>query len=378
MREALARSDRDFAQAPRRARARAIEIRDRRGGEHGGQGLRLHADLRSKSPLPCCWPPRPAPSSGTLVLQTSRHPAPFFARGSRYRPRCRRCGRVPDQVSLPALPPIPPPLIAVLRRSRRLPRSSGRAARDIGRLDPLRRPAAPARGAPASAPSPRLAPVVITPPPQQDPHPQPARSAIGDLIRLGDMPPIPPALVAKVEPSRLVTSGQRALAKLGYGPMKADGVLGPSTRQAIERFERDRRLTVTGDFAPRTARELAAASGLPVEWCPACARISGSPRICAAARWKASMRCCAGAAPRSRRDLRQVDHLDGTASLYGPAPQSLLRNVGWSACLRRSLGGNARRRGGARGKVRFGPRSLARRDRRRKGRHFLDIAPGEG
>ena len=53
------------------------------------------------------------------------------------------------------------------------------------------------------------------------------------------------------------------------------------------------------------------------------------------------MRCCVGAAPRGGAIFVKVDHLDGTASLYGPAPQSLLRNVGWSACLRRSLGGNA-------------------------------------
>ena len=269
MREALARSDRDFAQAPRRARARAIEIEEIEEGESMGTGSPPSCGpTRSKSPLPCCWPPRPAPSSGTLSCS-------------------RRAGIPPP--SLPAEGPISGPAAAVAARAG--PGQSSGSSSDspsIGR-GPFAGPGAcPCAAAapraifigdlirsgdlpplpvarPASAPSPRLAPVVITPPPQQDPHPQPARSAIGDLIRLGDMPPIPPALVAKVEPSRLVTSGQRALAKLGYGPMKADGVLGPSTRQAIERFERDRRLTVTGDFAPRTARELPAASGLPVE-----------------------------------------------------------------------------------------------------------------
>jgi hypothetical protein len=270
VREALARSDRDFAQAPRRARARAIEIEEIEEGE--SMGDRVSAFVRTY-PLEIAVALLLAAAAGAiiwnaLVLQTSRHPAPFFARGRADIPAPLPPLRpVPDQVSLPALPPIPPPLIAVPSPvPAPAPAQQRPAARDIigdlirsGDLPPL--PVA----RPASAPSPRLAPVVITPPPQQNPHPQPARSTIGDLIRLGDMPPIPPALVAKVEPSRLVTSGQRALAKLGYGPMKADGVLGPSTRQAIERFERDRRLTVTGDFAPRTARELAAASGLPVE-----------------------------------------------------------------------------------------------------------------
>jgi peptidoglycan hydrolase-like protein with peptidoglycan-binding domain len=41
--------------------------------------------------------------------------------------------------------------------------------------------------------------------------------------------------------------------------------MGPGTRQAIERFERDRRLPVTGEFTPRTVRELTAASGISVE-----------------------------------------------------------------------------------------------------------------
>jgi septal ring factor EnvC (AmiA/AmiB activator) len=53
-----------------------------------------------------------------------------------------------------------------------------------------------------------------------------------------------------------VAQAQRALAAFGYGPLEADGVLGPNTRQALERFERDRRLTVTGELNPRTAERL--------------------------------------------------------------------------------------------------------------------------
>jgi peptidoglycan hydrolase-like protein with peptidoglycan-binding domain len=41
--------------------------------------------------------------------------------------------------------------------------------------------------------------------------------------------------------------------------------MGPGTRQAIERFERERKLTVTGELGPRTVRELAAAAGQPIE-----------------------------------------------------------------------------------------------------------------
>jgi peptidoglycan hydrolase-like protein with peptidoglycan-binding domain len=71
--------------------------------------------------------------------------------------------------------------------------------------------------------------------------------------------------VGRPEPTRIVTSGQKALSKLGYGPLTADGVMGQTTRQAVERFERDRRLPVTGEISGRTARELAAQAGIPVE-----------------------------------------------------------------------------------------------------------------
>nr|WP_281409345.1 peptidoglycan-binding domain-containing protein [Microvirga terricola] len=78
---------------------------------------------------------------------------------------------------------------------------------------------------------------------------------------MGGPVPTPPANVGK---SDVVLSGQRALAKLGYN-VKPDGVMGAGTRQAIERFEQERRLPVTGDFSPRTIRELAAASGIAVQ-----------------------------------------------------------------------------------------------------------------
>jgi hypothetical protein len=88
-----------------------------------------------------------------------------------------------------------------------------------------------------------------------------ARDPIGDLIRGGD--PAAPTLADRSanEPARPVAAAQRALIKLGYGLPKADGVNGAATRTAIERFEKDRRLPVTGELNARTLRELGAASG---------------------------------------------------------------------------------------------------------------------
>jgi peptidoglycan hydrolase-like protein with peptidoglycan-binding domain len=55
------------------------------------------------------------------------------------------------------------------------------------------------------------------------------------------------------------------LSKLGYAALRSDGVIGPGTRQAIEKFERDRRLPVTGELNPRTVRELSAQAGMAIE-----------------------------------------------------------------------------------------------------------------
>ena len=47
--------------------------------------------------------------------------------------------------------------------------------------------------------------------------------------------------------------------------IKATGVYDPETRSAIEKFERDRRLPVTGQLSDRLVRELAAMTGRPLE-----------------------------------------------------------------------------------------------------------------
>jgi peptidoglycan hydrolase-like protein with peptidoglycan-binding domain len=58
---------------------------------------------------------------------------------------------------------------------------------------------------------------------------------------------------------------QRALADFGYGQIKSTGVYDSDTRSAIERFELDRQLPVTGQISDRFVRELAAMTGRPLE-----------------------------------------------------------------------------------------------------------------
>jgi Putative peptidoglycan binding domain len=58
---------------------------------------------------------------------------------------------------------------------------------------------------------------------------------------------------------------QRALNEYGYGPIKATGAYDDATRAAITRFEKDHNLPPTGQVTPRFRRELATATGRPLD-----------------------------------------------------------------------------------------------------------------
>jgi peptidoglycan hydrolase-like protein with peptidoglycan-binding domain len=68
-----------------------------------------------------------------------------------------------------------------------------------------------------------------------------------------------------IAPTPRVIAVQRALNDYGYGPVKATGVYGSETIAAIQKFERDRKMPVTGQISPRLMRELAALTGRPLE-----------------------------------------------------------------------------------------------------------------
>ena len=58
---------------------------------------------------------------------------------------------------------------------------------------------------------------------------------------------------------------QRTLTEYGYGQLKPTGTVGSDTQVAIQKFERDRKLPVTGQISDRLVRELSAMIGHPVE-----------------------------------------------------------------------------------------------------------------
>jgi len=126
--------------------------------------------------------------------------------------------------------------------------------RPVARVE--RRPAAPVERRPAAMVERRPAP----PSERRLAAPSERRLAAPGQTR----PPAESKPQPAPEPSRAVAAAQRALVKLGF-VLAADGVAGPTTRQAIERYERDRGLSAHGVLSPDLARRLGSESGVPIE-----------------------------------------------------------------------------------------------------------------
>ena len=75
----------------------------------------------------------------------------------------------------------------------------------------------------------------------------------------------PDPIADMISPSKQVIAVQRALSEFGYGQIKPTGIVDPETQSAIQKFERERKLPVTGQLSHRVVRELAAITGRPLE-----------------------------------------------------------------------------------------------------------------
>lgn len=78
-------------------------------------------------------------------------------------------------------------------------------------------------------------------------------------------PPAPIPQSTQSAGARRVAAVQRALTQYGYGQLKATGAVGADTQAAISKFERDRKLPVTGQMSDRLVRELSAMIGHPID-----------------------------------------------------------------------------------------------------------------
>jgi hypothetical protein len=104
---------------------------------------------------------------------------------------------------------------------------------------------------------------------------KPAADPLANFVKTTGATPAAPAVIPRPPASIPVTHSepgshriaavQRALTEYGYGQLKPTGVAGPDTLAAIQKFERARKLPVTGQVSDRLVRELTAMIGHPIE-----------------------------------------------------------------------------------------------------------------
>lgn len=73
-----------------------------------------------------------------------------------------------------------------------------------------------------------------------------------------------PVVTGSTNSDPKLMAAQKALAKIGYGPVSIDGKMGSETRNAIKSFERDRGMPETGELSPQVVRALQQLTGAPL------------------------------------------------------------------------------------------------------------------
>jgi putative peptidoglycan binding protein len=128
-----------------------------------------------------------------------------------------------------------------------------------------------ATGSVSASPLPRPRPVdamtrsADIPPADSKPAEPKAPDPLANLVKSSSAPAVAPSNTAQAAGQRRVAAVQRALTEYGYGQLKPTGTVGSDTQAAIQKFERERKIPVTGQVSDRLVRELAAVTGRPVE-----------------------------------------------------------------------------------------------------------------
>lgn len=79
-------------------------------------------------------------------------------------------------------------------------------------------------------------------------------------------PPAPvPVAAPQTAAGRRIAAVQRTLTEYGYGQLKPTGMIGADTQAAITKFERDRKLPVTGQMSDRLVQELSRMTGRAID-----------------------------------------------------------------------------------------------------------------
>lgn len=180
--------------------------------------------------------------ANALFLQTGRHPAPMF-------------GTVID-LPAPSSLPLPNPLPR--------PRPVGA---DTSPLEPkateFRVENKPSENKSAEKAPERPVESTASTPRSGDPMTNLVKATTSSSIAVARPPAPIPAQQSPV--ARRIAGVQRALSEYGYGNLKVTGAMSAETQSAIQKFEREHRMQVTGQVSDRLLRELGAAIGHPVE-----------------------------------------------------------------------------------------------------------------
>jgi Putative peptidoglycan binding domain len=185
--------------------------------------------------------------ANALFLQTGRHPAPMF-------------GTV---INLPA------PSAAAL--SNPLPRPRPLAADSLP-LEPkpmefrVAEPKGTEKAAEKPPPAERAAEATASTSISADPLTNLVKATTTASPSQSVVARPPAAIPAPQSPAmRRVAAVQRALSEYGYGQLKVTGSISGETQAAIQKFEREHKMPLTGQLSDRLLRELGAAIGHPVE-----------------------------------------------------------------------------------------------------------------
>lgn len=177
--------------------------------------------------------------ANALFLQTGRHPAPMFG----------TVINLPAPSAVPLSNPLPRPRPVGADTSPLEPRATE------FRVEPK-----PAERAAEKAPE---KPVEATASTRSN---DPMTNLVKATTSTSPSALRPPAPVPVQSPAaRRIVGVQRALSEYGYGNLKITGTMSGETQAAIQKFEREHKMQVTGQVSDRLLRELAAAIGHPVE-----------------------------------------------------------------------------------------------------------------
>jgi hypothetical protein len=152
----------------------------------------------------------------------------------------------------------------------------------LGASSPLPRPRPAEAGAAVSEPrlaEPRLAETRLAEPRLLEPRPSDPlaniiKATAGSPLSSTPMTSAPPQpnvvrppapIPVQITGSRRVAAVQRALSENGYGQLKATGTIGADTQAAIQKFERERHMVVTGQMSDRLVKELTIVTGHPID-----------------------------------------------------------------------------------------------------------------